>query len=78
MKALRRENDNLKRQLNDTKEFQSIKSKMEEQKDCNEAAASAYRTHRMSNSSVTATMPLLSQNRACQKLWKIFLIGWIY
>ena len=37
-----------------------------------------YRTLRMSNSSATATMPLLNQNRACQKLWKIFLIGWIY
>ena len=70
VKALRRENDDLKRQLNDLKkEFQSIKSKMAEQKN---------RTHRMSNSSATATMPLLSQNRACQKLWKIFLVGWIY
>ena len=38
MKALRRENDDLKRQLNDLKkEFQSIKSKMAEQ----EAAATA-------------------------------------
>jgi len=42
VKALRRENDDLKRQLNDLKkEFQSIKSKMVEQKDCHEAAASA-------------------------------------
>ena len=41
VKALRRENDDLKRQLNDLKkEFQSIKSKMVEQKDCHEAAAS--------------------------------------
>ena len=40
MKALRREND-LKRQLNDLKkEFQYIKFKMVEQKDCHEAAAS--------------------------------------
>ena len=40
MKALRRENDDLKGQLNDLKkEFQSIKSKMAEQKDCHEAAA---------------------------------------
>ena len=31
----------------------------------------------MSSSSATPTMPLLSRNRACQKLWKIFLIGWI-
>ena len=39
MKALRKENDDLKRQLNDLKkEFQSIKSKMAEQKDCHEAA----------------------------------------
>ena len=36
MKALR-ENDDLMRQLNDLKkEFQSIKSKMVEQKDCHE------------------------------------------
>ena len=36
VKALRRENDDLKRQLNDLKkEFQSIKSA--EQKDCHEA-----------------------------------------
>ena len=42
MKALRRENDDLKRQLNDLKkEFQSIKSKMAEQKDCHEAAVMA-------------------------------------
>ena len=42
MKALRRENDDLKRQLNDLKkEFQSIKSKMAEQKDCHEAAVIA-------------------------------------
>ena len=42
MKALRRENDDLKRQLNDLmKEFQSIKSKIAEQKDCHEAAAAA-------------------------------------
>ena len=42
MKALRRENDDLKRQLNDLKkEFQSIKSKMAEQKDCHEAAATS-------------------------------------
>ena len=42
MKALRRENDDLKRQLNDLKkEFQSIKSKMAEQKDCHEAAVTA-------------------------------------
>ena len=42
VKALRRENDDLKRQLNELKkEFQSIKSKMAEQKDCHEAAATA-------------------------------------
>ena len=42
VKALRRENDDLKRQLNDLKkEFQSLKSKMREQKDCHEAAATA-------------------------------------
>ena len=42
MKALRRENDDLKRQLNDLKkEFQSIKSKMAEQEECHEAAATA-------------------------------------
>ena len=42
VKALRRENDDLKRQLNELKkEFQSIKSKMAEQKDCQEAAATA-------------------------------------
>ena len=42
MKALRRENDDLKRQLNDLKKsFQSIKPKMAEQKDCHEAAATA-------------------------------------
>ena len=42
VKALRRENDDLKRQLNDLKkEFQSIKSKMAEQKDCHEAAVIA-------------------------------------
>ena len=42
MKALRRENYDLKRQLNDLmKEFQSIKSKIAEQKDCHEAAAAA-------------------------------------
>ena len=42
MKALRRENDDLKRQLNDLKkEFQSIKSKMAERKDCHEAAVMA-------------------------------------
>ena len=40
VKALRRENNDLKRQLNDQKkEFQSIKSKMAEQKDCHKAAA---------------------------------------
>ena len=38
VKALRRENDDLKRQLNDLKkEFQSINSKVAEQKDCHEA-----------------------------------------
>ena len=37
MKALRRENDDLKGQLNELKkEFQSMKSKMAEQKDCQE------------------------------------------
>ena len=42
VKVLRRENDDLKRQLNELKkEFQSIKSKMAEQKDCHEAAATA-------------------------------------
>ena len=42
VKALRRENDDLKRQLNELKkEFQSVKSKMAEQKDCHEAAAAA-------------------------------------
>ena len=42
VKALRRENDDLKRQLNELKkEFQSIKSKMAEQKHCQEAAATA-------------------------------------
>ena len=42
VKALRRENDDLKRQLNYLKkEIQSIKSTMAEQKDCHEAAASA-------------------------------------
>ena len=42
VKALRRENDDLKRQLNELKkEFQSIKSKMAEQKDCHKAAATA-------------------------------------
>ena len=42
VKALRRENDDLKRQLNELKkEFQSIKSKMAEQKDCQETAATA-------------------------------------
>ena len=42
VKALRRENDDFKRQLNELKkEFQSIKSKMAEQKDCHEAAATA-------------------------------------
>lgn len=40
MKALRRENDDLKRQLKDVmKEFQSIKSKMADQKDHHEATA---------------------------------------
>ena len=40
VKALRRENDDLKRQLNELKkEFQSIKSKMVEQKHCQETAA---------------------------------------
>ena len=42
VKALRRENNDLKRQLNDLmKEFQSIKSKMAEQKDFHKAAAAA-------------------------------------
>ena len=42
MKASRRENDDLKRQLNDLKkEFQSFKFKKAEQKDCHEAAATA-------------------------------------
>ena len=42
VKALRRENDDLKRQLNYLKkEIQSIKSTMAEQKDCYEAAATA-------------------------------------
>ena len=42
MKALRRENNDLNRQLNDLmKEFQSTKSKMAEQKDFHEAAAAA-------------------------------------
>ncbi|CAH3193103.1 unnamed protein product [Porites evermanni] len=42
VKASRRENDDLKRQLNDLKkEFQSFKSKKAEQKDCHEAAATA-------------------------------------
>ena len=42
VKALRRENDDLKRQLNELKkEFQSFKSKMAEQKECHEAAAAA-------------------------------------
>ena len=42
VKALRRENNDLNRQLNDLmKEFQSIKSKMAEQKDFHEAAAAA-------------------------------------
>ena len=42
VKALRRENDDLKRQLNYLKkEIRSIKSKMAEQKDCHEAAATA-------------------------------------
>ena len=41
-KALRRENDDLKRQLNYLKkEIQSIKSTMAEQKDCHEEAATA-------------------------------------
>ena len=45
MKALRRENDDLKRQLNDLmKEFQSIKSKIAEQKDCHAAAAALMNT----------------------------------
>ena len=42
VKALRRENNDLNRQLNDLmKDFQSIKSKMAEQKDFHEAAAAA-------------------------------------
>ena len=42
VKALRRENDDLKRQLNYLKkEIQSIKSTMAEQKDCHEGAATA-------------------------------------
>ena len=42
VKASRRENDDLKRQLNDLKkEFQSFKFKKAEQKDCHEAAATA-------------------------------------
>ena len=42
VKALRKENDDLKRQLNDLmKEFQSIKSKMAEQKENHQAAATA-------------------------------------
>ena len=42
VKALKRENDDLKSQLNDfKKEFQFLKSKMAEQKDYSEAAATA-------------------------------------
>ena len=42
VKALRKENDDLKSQLNDLKtEFQFLKSKMAEQKDYNEVAATA-------------------------------------
>ena len=42
VKALKKENDDLKSQLNDLKkEFQFLKSKMAEQKDYNEAAATA-------------------------------------
>ena len=78
MKALRRENDYLKRQLNELKkEFQFIKSKMAEQKGCHKAAATALPNTQDVQFLTTATMPLLSQNRACQN-WKIFLVGWIY
>ena len=79
VKALKRENDDLKSQLNDLKkEFQFLKSKMAEQKDYNETAATALPAHRMCSSSAAVMMRSWSRNPVCQKLWIISLVGWIY
>ena len=79
-KRKRRFNDDLKRQLNDLKkEFQRLSClRWRNRRIFTKRQLPLYRTHSMSNSSAAATMLLLSQNRACQKLWKIFLVGWIY
>ena len=79
VKALRRENDDLKRQLNDLKnEFQSLKSKMTEQKDCHEAAATALpNTQDLQFLSDSYYDALVKSESSLSKA-KFFLVGWIY
>ena len=77
VKALRRENGDLKRQLKDLKkEFQSIKSKMADQKDHHEAAAAALPNtqdfHFLSDDSYDA---LVKSESSLSKAMEIFSLG---
>ena len=79
MKALRRENDDLKRQLNELKkEFQSIKSKMAEQKDSHEAAATAVPNTQDVQFLSDSYDALVKSESTWSRALEIFLVGWIY
>ena len=79
VKALRRENDDLKRQLNDLmKEFQSIKSKIAEQKDCHEAAAAALMNTQDVQFLSDSYDALVKSESSLSRALEIFLVGWIY
>ena len=79
VKALRRENDHLKRQLNELKkEFQSIKSKMAEQKDCHEAAATAVPNTQDVQFLSDSYDALVKSESSLSRALEIFLVGWIY
>ena len=79
VKALRREKDDLKRQLNELKkEFQSIKSKMAEQKDCHEAAATAVPNTQDVQFLSDSYDALVKSESSLSRALEIFLVGWIY
>ena len=79
VKVLRKENDDLKSQLNDPKkEFQFLKSKMAEQKDYHKAAATALLSTHDVQFLRDSYDALVKSESSFLKALDNFSCGWIY